>query len=647
MAITDNFGVLSRPTFAPGGLRDAALQLLNSRRGRWALVLAVLMILLIAMPPPSSSMSSYRESLTKYYYSQSSNSTTTKNSAGTNAYAHQSPLVLSDTAVGIESGDKIVPQALLKGNPAFHLIIPQSEGQFEFCQFYLSSMVLNYPAATITKYGIGYPPGQTYQKDMDKIKGVNEFLKSRTINDDDLVLIVEADKTLFQLPSDVLIKQYQMLVREANARLAKQYKNGVNGHALNQTIFFSPAKLCDEWMKNEPACAAVPEPPLPPTIYGTQTDSEPGGSRNRPKYLSSDSIIGPAGDLRKLFAAAVQKITEHSENSRWADRSHTSAHTIFASLFGEQEFARSINSGQTDKYHWPEWLSEKTGIQVTPGDPSILSQDLVISAARNYEFSMGLDYYSILFQPMTLAASDELTFLTYSDTPSLRAASHADPLLPSLPIPLTHSSPPFETAIPGSHLLPKANLLHYINELKPDPALDTLPPANTSFADLPLLTNTYLLSIPAALSLSSPGEDPAHHTVSRSQLYTTLWFSPHARALLRRYLRTMPQGPIAMHSSYVGGDWRWDTRGGLGGVWTGEHGDVYREWGLDICKDMEVRVFGDDKGPWLREGEDPQVEQNKPVLKRGLGGASGEEGERRRGMSRRELYGVPDWIETA
>jgi hypothetical protein len=496
-----------------------------------------------------------------------------------------------------------VPWHLKKGNPSFHLIMPYPDDK-AFCRSSFTSMILNYPPPTAVNFRKAYDKEQT--RENAKLTKTYAFLKSSKIQDEDLVLIVDGDTVWFQLPADVMIKQYELLVHAANQRLHQQYGNGANGKPLfNQTIVWGARKQCSKDQKHDPACAAVPEGPLPPKIYGAQTDQDAEGLLHRAMYLNPRAVIGPAKDVRDMYEAAIERMKEAQRN-KGADLVTTQY--VFSALFGEQEFARSRQVSSQPKQSWHDWLTSKLGHE-EHDHPSHVA-NLTVSDKR-YEFSMGLDYTSMLFQSVVPAAPKELQFVTYSQTSLLNQAT-----LPAFPKALAQSRGPFANLTNPVVASPNPQHLEYITELGHDSELDELRPANTSWTDVPLLTNSIVKSLPCAIISSttrgttkqidtrstppSALQDRASH-LKPSLIWSKLWFHNYARALLRNYLRYIPQGITSFHNSAVGGDLRWDERGGEGGIWDNE-GRWY-EWGYEVCEGEEEEVFGDGKGKFLREHE--------------------------------------------
>ncbi|MCJ1275438.1 hypothetical protein MMC21_003241, partial [Puttea exsequens] len=490
---------------------------------------------------------------------------------------------------------------LQKTNPAFHLIVPASESNPELCKSLLSSFVLSYPSATLVNYGKRFDEdGWDKGSHAGKIRGVFDFLSDKSqVKDDDLVLIVDGYDAWFQLPPEIMIRRYHTLISEANERLRRRYGMVTEGkpgdgtadrvQKYTQKVIFGADKICWPNPKEDPACAAVPYSTLPKDAYGPDTDKDPEAYHNRPRFLNSGTVIGPAEDIRAIYNYAVQKV-EKDHRGTIGDQ------FVFAEIFGEQEYQRETlrRSSQGTGGRFYDWLSNTLGTSESPLSANITINNMTTVPGQRYEYSIGLDYTSRLFQTMTHSAAD-LAFLSYNSSASLasiRPLTATNPPL-FLPLDLQSADPPFSYASPGNHTptpptsdSTKPLLLPY------SPHLDTLPPAQDapSWLTTPLATNTRAASIPPLLHLNG----------DKSLLdawWPNLWFHPYARALLRQFIRST-QTLTAAKAAADGGQKWWDSRGGRGGVWT--DGGRWMAWG-EVCRGVEAEVFADGLGVWAKE----------------------------------------------
>ena len=272
---------------------------------------------------------------------------------------------------------------------------------------------------------------------------------------------------------------------------------------------------------------------------------------------------------------------------------------VFAEIFGEQEFQRetlrraSLGTGG----RWADWLSDTLGRSESPLSANITMKNMTAIPGQQYEFGIGLDYESRLFQTMTHSVED-IEFIYYNGSTDLLSLHHSLPLF--LPQDLQKNESPLSYSSPGNHSV-EADPARETLLLPYSPKLDDLPgyragELEPSWRNMPLATNTHAASIPALLHING----------DKSLLeswWPKMWFHPYARALLRRFVRST-QTPEAATAAANGGKSWWDQRGGRGGVWTAKRN--WMGWG-EVCKGVEDDVFGDGKGVWAKEEGDGKV----------------------------------------
>ena len=485
------------------------------------------------------------------------------------------------------------PSELTKTNPSFHLLIPASQSNSNLCKTLLSSFVLGYPSPTLINYRKVFE-GDRWDNGthVAKIRGVYDYLNNGAkMEDDDLVLIIDGYDVWFQLPPEILITRYHSMLVEANKRLRRRYgmvtrdKPGELGEKetvqkYTQSVLFAADKVCWPNQPEDPACAAVPYSPLPNNMYGPQTDKDPESYLNRPRFLNSGTIIGPVADVRAIYEHAVRKVEEEN-------RGTIGDQFVFAEIFGEQEYQRETFR-QASKDGWLDWLSNAFGASDSPLASNQTINNGTMMPGKNYEVSLGLDYGSELFQTMT-HSSDDVEFIRYNDSDALDGIQATHSSLRSLPLylptDLLKAENPFWYASPGNHSNdPVDGIL-----LPSSPKLDTIH-LEPAWEEVPLATNLFVPSIPTLIHINGDKS-------LISNRWSSMWFYPYARALLRRYVRS-PQGPIAAQAAAEGGQSWWDTRGGRGGVWTDR--ETWMSWG-EVCKKTEDDVFADGKGKWGKE----------------------------------------------
>ncbi|RMZ73802.1 Legume-like lectin family [Pyrenophora seminiperda CCB06] len=504
----------------------------------------------------------------------------------------------SNTTLQIEKGAiGHVPPKLKKTSPNFHLITPADRDTRGFCETTLSAMLLNYPPPTVPLLYTRFV--SDVEREGDTLNSTLHYLSNeKLVKDDDLILVVDGKESWFQLPSEVIVIQYKRLLADANLRLRKKYGVDKGGYQkVNQTIVFGAQKLCEG---DDVACKYVPPSTLSEKTYETETAHLI--SDLPAKFISSKMVIGPAADMKVLYQAAVEKFTEAKSQSQ-------TVQSVFATLFAEQQLKRDEVEVSRERAG-ARFKNLITGRRRKSGAEQRLERaGAGFANSTRRDLSMGLDYTHTLFQPTTYCTSDELVPLVHDNSTDLTQYNHAATtsphLLLSLPPALNDTSPPFwRPDIIGKNPSPNSKPA-YISKLEYRLELDTLPSRTLPWSAIPLIQNTYTGAVPAIFLNTSPQHHHHHPTPAANITWTTLWYSPHKRALLRNYFRA-PQSPTGYHDSLVGGDRYWDTRGGRGGVWTARE-QIWFPWGeVDgVCGSLAhmQQVFQDGKGVWLHEME--------------------------------------------
>ena len=478
-------------------------------------------------------------------------------------------------------------------DPSFHVLAPASDANGRLCKNLLSSHILNYPPPTLINFGKVFE-GEEWDKGSHtgKIQGVFDFLnQERNVHDDDLVLVIDGYDVWFQLPPEVLVRRYHAIIDEANRRLRREYGTVIQEtpwkgntkeivQRYQQSVIFGADKLCWPNQPVDPACASLPESTLRKDIYGPQTDMDPEGFANRPKYLNSGTIIGPVSRVRAIYRRALEKVEE--------GRGTVGDQFVFAEIFGEQEQQRMATKASS-RAASNKWLLHMSGTSWTNSLANYIphpAPNVTRNSDSKYEFSIGLDYRSSIFQTMTHSLED-VEFIDFTNTKTLHNAQsrlqipRPQPL--TFPSDLTDARPPYPTNhtitdLAASTLLPTI------------PSLDTLPDG-LDWQNLSLATNIHSRHVPTLLHIN--GDKSPLET-----WWSSMWFQPDARALLRRYMRT----PQPFLWGTVGGEEKtWDKRGGRGGVWNTN--GRWMAWGK-LCKGFEEEVFVDGKGEWGKEEGD-------------------------------------------
>jgi hypothetical protein len=503
----------------------------------------------------------------------------------------------SNITLRLENGELAhIPPQLKKTTPNFHLLMPAEKDTDAFCKTTLSAMILNYPPPTVVNFK------RRSKDDLEKAKttlhDIWHYLDNgKYVQDEDLVLIVDGEKSWFQLPSDVIIKQYTAVLEDANIRLRKKYGTNKDGYQkYNQTIFFGAEKVCQD---EDEACKAAPGSIMPAKLYRKEEAFDIADQPAR--YLNSKMLMGPARDLKVLIQVALGKLDAKHKHKQ-------TLQSVFATMFAEQQSSR----GEADKKPISSSAKFKALFERTKEKPQPRNETSAAKNHRRHEFSIGLDYAHALFQPFAYCAEDELAPLLHSDATALATHRHRTLWTKHLSLPpsLESTTPPFwRPNLSKYNPSPESNKPAYIEDLSFDAKLDYLPNRNTPWSNVPLVQNTYTGAVPAILFADTDTNGPKANIT-----YNDLWYYPFKRALHRKHLRA-PQSALGYHESLVGGDRAWDTRGGRGGVWTGDE-EVWLEWGEGdgVCgkRKQREKVFeGDVEGEEGDKSKDEKEEKSK------------------------------------
>lgn len=306
-----------------------------------------------------------------------------------------------------------------------------------------------------------------------KVHSIIEYIDHQgTANDEDLVLIMDGYDTWFQLPSEVLVDRYYEILDQADARLVdrlgvkamRQVRKEKIGNAVSSRIVFGAGKRCAPNQIQTMACYAVPPSPLPEDLYGGNTDTPAGYNQwtsYRQRYLEAGMMMGPIGEMRRMFSRAgemidgpeklwqtpgrttIDPMDDGSKSSKYFY--HGSDQSIFAKIFGRQEYIRehlrrrwdpvagrpgdpkmqTTIEGMhfNDNLHppwaheqWQQdqlWVARERFLTHVPNWYLHLpSPDLL----KKYDFGITLDYFSSLSH-QTLNSETDATWLTHSNTP--------------------------------------------------------------------------------------------------------------------------------------------------------------------------------------------------------------------------------------
>jgi hypothetical protein len=276
-----------------------------------------------------------------------------------------------------------------------HFLTVATNTEINLCRLVLSASVLSYPQPVLVDWaGEGeYNASETH---LAKIVGPLRYFESLPQSrDSDIVLLVDGYDVVMQLGPDVLLQRYFASIAATEKRMKAQLGVGyVKQHGIYNSIIFGPDKTCFPDNPRRVACWSIPESPLPADAFGPTTDADM--EHARPRWLNSGTIMGPVGDMRKLFRATADKVTKTWDPE---DELHNSDQLYFGEVWGDQEYDRTLS---------------RFGSSAVP-NPDDEGEDKIVpdlTDGRETDLHIGLDYDSSLFQ--TVAGYENyLTWMTF------------------------------------------------------------------------------------------------------------------------------------------------------------------------------------------------------------------------------------------
>lgn len=441
--------------------------------------------------------------------------------------------------------------------------------------------MLDYPPPVLIDYN------ETELDSSNTIQSLRQYMgqPSSGLDDRDLVLVVDAGSTYFQLPSSVFIHRHEAEYLPANAWSKEEYggRSGAKGPRFSQKVFTGAAKSC-ALPRQDDACKSVPNSPV------RSQDGKPIDY----KYLDSGTVIGLVPDVNRILDSAFDKMENVSKGG--AQRSQAG---LITRVFGEQEvFRRSPDDPSRRAGLRSGWKSFING-QKTEKLRAVAeggSED-TLEARKNHEYGLGLDYQSALFQSGA-DSDDDIAVITFENRTQTEELTKSYGIHMNLPKDIGTSGPPFRPALTSD--APEA--VSSQSAMPYNSTVDDLPQELT-WKNLPLAVHVNTASVPAILHLANTSSTTTNLiTASSMQIsdgrWRQLWFHPWARAMMRHHIRSS-EGFGARHAAVTGGDSQWNMRGGKGGAWTVD--GQWLDFG-DVCRGYEDSVFADGMGEWGREG---------------------------------------------
>ena len=437
-------------------------------------------------------------------------------------------------------------------NPKFHLLLPATASNVNFCKLLLSAAITGYPNPILLGWeGYGQYNGSESHlfKISETLTYLNRLPKSA---DEDLVLILDAYDTWLQLPPDVLIERYYVALEKGNARLKAEGIYGVEhgGAEIKQSILFGPDKTCWPDDERRAACWAVPESTLPADAFGPGTDT--WVVPNRPRWLNSGTIMGPAKDMREMFNATMNVLRRKFDEGY---EFKTSDQFYFQEMWTEQEIRRlELKNGTLEA---PMVREDVKGI--IPSVPEGIRT----------EFHVAIDYDSDAFQTSAYY-TEYITWMSFNHTTTSVGQERGnvrrmDQVV--LTEDVLRSRPPFAISKANKNV-----------------------PAGKGWQDMMLGTNA--ITQQAFLLLHITNEK-----VQRVSWWPNMWFHPHAKALFEAAKDAAAKSNLdskivaqVRGNDYVGakGSANENSKGDSLGVWTDRN--TFLQWD-DVCSGHHKDLF--------------------------------------------------------
>ncbi|KAK1854966.1 hypothetical protein CCHR01_02390 [Colletotrichum chrysophilum] len=321
------------------------------------------------------------------------------------------------------------------GSRRLRLFMPADGPNINLCKTTMSAVALGYPLPTLLNWNgeFNRPDWHFAGSHIAKLESLLAVIdalyeKDDSLNENDLVLLVDAYDIWFQLPPSVLIERFHRLNSDADARVKKQweehgFKEGFPIQSPKQNIVVTTAKDCQpDWESgSNPRYEYWPDSPLPADFYGEGTDeilpyvfdSARKYKKIRPRCVNSGMIMGTIGALRGALQNAKEKVDKAAMGGRqlWSDQA------LFAEVIGDQEMWRYWIRGLASTWNG-------TASHDQPRDLPRHVRDIANSAleGKKFEFGIGLDYEFATIPP-TCSSEDDGFFVRLDDTEMVKKES--------------------------------------------------------------------------------------------------------------------------------------------------------------------------------------------------------------------------------
>lgn len=381
------------------------------------------------------------------------------------------------------------------------IVLPVDTPTPDLCKVISSAVALGYPAPVLVNWKRDFRTGEegVGPSHLGKVTGTLDFLEWATggnvtesdrLDDEDIVLMLDAHDVWLQLPPQVLLNRYFKAIQHANSHLERQ--NGFSDTDLmRQTIMASAQKGC--WAPRDPLsdlhCDMLPESTLPPDVYGFWTDTF-NWNYKRPRYVNSGSFMGPVGDMQKYFGRVKHKIDKHMR-MLFDGQELGGDQGIFSETFAEQEIWRKR----------------------VRNDHAAQDQGALEKSARlrdTFEYHVGLDYTQELFYPTCYSEVDGY-FVSLGERDIVQSESAR-----------LGVSPPRVLDVPSD-----------VKDVKsPLATLEGVPDDKRGWGHMPLYTDLWTTAVPVAV----------HHNAWKDGLksrrvawWDRTWYFPYLRELIESH----------------------------------------------------------------------------------------------------------------
>jgi hypothetical protein len=458
-------------------------------------------------------------------------------------------------------------------NNTLHLLIPATRQDKHLCKTLLTAAVLGYPSPVILGWGSKKKYAEWLIDDgthLAKISQTLQYLENLSPDhDNDLVLMVDGYDIWFQFGPQVLIERYHHINANANALLRKRLGQAYEV-ATKQSVVFGAGKRCAPNALSSIGCYPVPDSPVPMDTYGHNTDTNIGWNNNniaslRQRYLNSGYAIGPVYQMRDIFRRAQEMAELHKDHPIYlgSDQAH------FVNMFGMQEYVREMLRVRYLSYGFVNRLSHlfsspKPATSYQQGafidnilDPSFTHEKFSPEPGKQYDFGIGLDYFSDLgHQTMNSDIGHDSQWLTYANATSASLQ---------------------EQVLRSGHRAPEDCPLQYMPSQLPSDIARSRPPLPASnsrtysWTDVSLYTHLCLGTLPVMIHQNGEKSD-------RDNKWPRLWVNTHSRELW-----DIARSQTLNHSDSEGLPWAKGGRAGDSWIYKGSQEGEWLKW-ESICQ---------------------------------------------------------------